>query len=47
MSAAWDTAKATIEPEKRQKRLIRLWGYLSIGGVFLVYVAYALRVNPF
>jgi hypothetical protein len=47
MSAAWDFAKGITETEKSQKRLIRLWMYLSIGGCFLVYVAYTLRVNPF
>jgi hypothetical protein len=47
MSAAWDTTKAITENEKCQKRLIRLWTYLSIGGTFLVYVAYALKINPF
>jgi hypothetical protein len=47
MSAAWDTAKSVPENEKRQKRVIRMWGYLSIAGLFLIYVAYASGVNPF
>jgi hypothetical protein len=46
MSAAWDTAKPNTENETRQKRAIRLWGYLAIGGLFLVYLANALGVKP-
>ena len=47
MSAAWDTAQPVSENEGRQKRLIRMWGYLAIAGLFVMYVAQAVGVNPF
>jgi hypothetical protein len=45
MSAAWDTAKVITENETRQKRAIRLWGYLAVGGLFLLYLVHALGVK--
>ena len=48
MSAAWDNSTAVIaDDEKRSKRLIRLWGYLSVAGLFLIYVAAHCGVNLF
>ena len=48
MSAAWGSLdNTTREAEKRQKKFIRMWGYLSIAGLFVMYVAQAVGVNPF
>jgi hypothetical protein len=35
------------QDEKRAKRLIRMWGYLTVGAAFLLYVASALHVRLF
>ena len=47
MSAAWDNASTERDDEARQKRLIRLWGYLSIAGAFLIFVAYHCGITLF
>lgn len=48
MSAAWGSLdNVGREAEKRQKKFIRMWGYLAIAGLFVLYVAQAVGVNPF
>ena len=49
MSAAWGSEgfKTPREEEARAKRFVRLWGYLSIAGLFLMYVAQSLGINLF
>ena len=47
MSAAWDSASNVAENEKRSKRFIRLWGYLAIAGLFLIFVAARCGVSLF
>jgi hypothetical protein len=47
MSAAWDKGAVKIESAAAAKRLIRLWGYLSIAGAFLVFVASRLGISLF
>jgi hypothetical protein len=47
MSAAWDQGQSENQPHGAAKRMIRLWGYLALAGVFLVYVAYSLNIKLF
>jgi hypothetical protein len=43
MCVTWGSLREKKEPEKRQKKFIRMWGYLAIAGLFLIYVAQAVR----
>jgi hypothetical protein len=47
MSASWGSMDVTSSGEAAQKRMIRLWGYLSIAGAFLMFVASRLHINLF
>ena len=48
MSAAWGSDGTTVAQEEAQaKRMIRMWGYLSVAGGFLVFVATRLHINLF
>lgn len=47
MSASWGSMETTVAAEASQKRMIRLWGYLSFAGGFLMFVATRLHINLF
>ena len=47
MSAAWGSDSIEALDEKKQKRFIRLWAYLSVAGAFLMFVAMRLHINLF
>ena len=47
MSAAWGSENADTMDEKKQKRFIRLWAYLSLAGAFLMFVAMRLHISLF
>jgi hypothetical protein len=47
MSAAWDAINREQYDTNRAKRALRLWGYLTVAGLFLLYVSMQLHINLF
>lgn len=47
MSANWGSMSEQNTADQNAKRMIRMWGYLAVAGVFITLVAAHLGINLF